>query len=78
MNDRFAGLGAGAGGGESKLHLKHQLVAKTKGVDEENRGVKEDAAGGENVSLKSVCVNVSLMYALCIMHLRALYASISC
>ena len=58
MDDRFAGLGAGAGG-ELKLYPNQLLVAKTKEVEDDIRGEEEDAAGGKNVSVTSVFVSGS-------------------
>ena len=52
------------------MHLKQLLVAKPKEMDEDDHGVKEDAAGGNNVSFKSASVSHSI-------HCRiSLYASI--
>ena len=69
MDAQRAGASTGAGGGEWQLHLKQQLVtATTKDATEENRGRKEDAAGGgKNAAVKSVNVShhkVSALYNL--------------
>ena len=43
------------------MHLKQLLVAKTKEMDEDDHGVKEDAAGGKNASFKSASVSHSVL-----------------
>ena len=61
MDDGLVDLGAGAGeggGGKLKSHSKTQFVmATSKEAEEDNRGEKEDAAGGKNV-FTSVVVSI--------------------